>query len=70
MMCAMGAARVEVISALKDRALDANEYDYIILKDEKADVALEKGSFGDFTIEQIRSVTWFKQCLILGSVIP
>lgn len=65
MMCAMGAASVEVVTEAKKASQDLAQYDYVVANDEKAD-AVRKELKG----KEVGTVTWFKQCLITGLLLP
>ncbi|KAG8929144.1 hypothetical protein FRC02_005944 [Tulasnella sp. 418] len=65
MMCAMGASRIEVISDIRERD-DFGSFDFIIFKDDDPAMRRLDQDIGC----PVRTVNWFKQCLIMGAILP
>jgi hypothetical protein len=67
MMSAMGAGSVEVVGDVDRATKPSGEYDLIIVPDPSTgrmkDEVLASG-------DNVRTVGWFKQCLIMGAMIP
>lgn len=65
MMCAMGAARVDVVDARRaSRSLEDQAYDFVIVPDGQ-----ERAVAKEFEEVEVRTMTWVKQCIITGRLV-
>lgn len=68
MMCALGAASVELVADHKKASRRLSTYDHIVVNDEKV-AAFKKDTAGQ-EVPPIGTISWFKQCLIGGHLLP
>lgn len=68
MMCALGAASVELVTDHKKASRRLSTYDHIVVNDEK--LASFKKDTAGLTLPPVGTISWFKQCLIGGHLLP
>lgn len=68
MMCALGAASVELVTDHKKASRPLSTYDHIVVSDDK--LASFKKATAGLTLPPVGTISWFKQCLIGGHLLP